>query len=460
MRLAGRLTLATLLATALPVVAVAQLGRVEGLAFDSLAMLPAAGAQVWIPGTTISALANEKGRYQLDSVPAGRQVIAFSTPALDSLGLGTLGTVVTVKSQEVMHVNLGSPSSNTIWKRLCENRLRIAGDTGIVWGSVRDAATLTRLAGAPALFSWYDLKVNGRKIAFSELSTEVRTDSSGIFVACGLPTDVSLTSKAIGTDAASGELEFSIGARGVLRVDYLVSPDMRGRISIDTIGARRMTGPRPKGTSTVAGVVHDVRGRVVADALVSIASADTAVRTDKDGAFTLRDMPAGTHGVQVRSVGYGMLTRLVDLRPNAVTETSFTLSTNTTLSVFNVRAAAVQRQEHAEFLERRRLGLGYAVETKDYGFSDPTDAIRNIPLVTVRTTAGQTTVQMQDGNKVCTPNVFLDGNKIDMQAMQTYPIDNIRAVEVYNNKYTVPAQFITSAFEGCGVIVYWSRARW
>ena len=435
-------------------------GRVEGQAFDSISMLPLSHAQVWIPGTTFSTVANDKGQFTLDSIPLGRQIIAFSTPALDSLGLGIFGNNVDVRASEVSRVALGSPSTSTIWKALCGKRPRLGPDSGVVWGTVRDAATLARLTSAPTLFNWYDMQVTGKKLGFSELSTEVDTDSTGTYYACGLPTRVALTSKALGREAASGDVEFAIGDRGVVRVDYLVSPDMKAHASLRSITTAQAAAPPARGSATITGLVKDELGRNVGDALVSVSSADTTVRSGSDGHFVIRGMPSGTHSVQVRGLGYGMSTRLIDLRPDAVADATFTLPLNTALDVFNVRADAVTRVDQSEYLKRRQLGFGYAIEPKNYGFADPVDAIRMAPRVHVSYVRGTPTVTMTAGAGSCTPRIYLDGNKTDIDAMTTFPVENIRAVEVFNNEYIVPARFVGNSNEPCGVILYWSRAKW
>jgi len=66
-------------------------GRISGTMFDSLAMLPLVGASVWINGTTDMATTDSRGRFELDSVPIGSHILAYSSPSLDSLVFGTQG---------------------------------------------------------------------------------------------------------------------------------------------------------------------------------------------------------------------------------------------------------------------------------------------------------------------------------------------------------------------------------
>lgn len=432
-------------------------GKIEGQVFDSLTMLNLARAQVWIPGTSHSTISSESGRFTLTDVPAGRHLLAFSTMSIDSLGLGTLGSAVEVTAGETARPRLATPSALTVWKALCGNRPRLGPDSGIVWGTVKDAATDVLLRDAPALFSWYDMSLVGKKVHFDELRTEVRSDSSGTYFACGLPTTVAMSAKALGTASASGEVEFVIGVRALSRVDFLVSTDMKVS-ELRALSDTQHT--RARGTSILRGIVRDDLGRRVADALVSVASADTAIRTNGDGTFLLRSMPAGTHGVQVRSLGYSLTTRLVDLRPNTTTDIQFSIPTTTTMAVFNVRAEAIPRPDHKEFNERRKLGFGRAFELKQGDYVDAADVLKMVPRVQVSYNRGVPAITMPDGTSTCNPTIYLDGMKSDMEAITLYPIDNIRAVEVYTSKYQVPARFMGSAFGGCGVVLYWTKYRW
>ena len=58
-----------------------KLGHVRGVVFDSLSMQTLPNALVWFPGSTHSVVADKEGRFDIDEVPTGPQVIAFSAPA-------------------------------------------------------------------------------------------------------------------------------------------------------------------------------------------------------------------------------------------------------------------------------------------------------------------------------------------------------------------------------------------
>ena len=306
-------------ATAAPV---PPLGRVTGVVYDSLAMTNLAGALVWMRGSARSAIADKNGHFQIDSVPAGKQTIAFSSPVLDSLGLGTLASSVDVRADTVAQVTLATPSFRTVWSAICKGTATIATDSGIVWGTVRDAANDVRQANAATRFNWHDLRVgDDKKVVNEDVTRDVRSDSTGEYYACGLPVETEILTEAEGTRSSSGVVPFEIGARRLLRVDLLVSTDMvvppstKDR-SPDELAALL----KAHGTSTLRGTVRDDKGAPRANAAVGIASVDTAVITNANGEFLLAKLPAGTHVVEARVMNAVIAHALVDLRPGKETE--------------------------------------------------------------------------------------------------------------------------------------------
>jgi outer membrane receptor protein involved in Fe transport len=59
-----------------------------------------------------------------------------------------------------------------------------------------------------------------------------------------------------------------------------------------------------EGTGSISGRVVDDRGRPVVAAVVAVTGSELVATTDDDGRFLLSDVPAGTHGLEVRSGGY------------------------------------------------------------------------------------------------------------------------------------------------------------
>lgn len=439
-------------------------GSIRGVVFDSLSMQPLAKAFVFLLGGTQTAVTDDNGHFTLADVPPGDQTVSISSPALDSLGLSSLGGTARVIAGEVTQLNVASPSFVKVWKSLCGFSDRVGNDSGIVWGTVRDAATDTRLAGSAVAFNWYNLQLGSdKRLSFGEITRATRTDSTGAYYACGLPTEITISSEAAGTRSASGAVEYAIGARRLHRVDLLVSTDMVGAKGAAPRSARDTAAMlRPHGTATLRGNVHDATGKPVAGAMVTLASVDTAVRTSATGEFTMTSLPAGTQGLQVRQIGFGPAMSLVELRPGQTTEAAVELPSARTLATFNVRANSVTASDRSGFDSRRRSGFGYALENKDFANRpDMTSVLREMPSVTVtRGTNGTTSVTLpgRQGGQ-CSAVIYVDGSRSDTDAINSLDPATVRAVEVYPRETMIPAEF--ASFARCGVIAFWTRfAKW
>lgn len=426
----------------------AVLGRIEGIVFDSLAKHTVSGATVWIAGTVVSAASDDRGHYALEGIPTGRQTIAFSAPAFDSAGLPTMGRSVNIRAGVDSQINLASPSLRTLWTTLCKYRVANGKDSGIVYGTVTDGDTKARLVKAPTVFKWFDMNKREKRVSFAELENRAESDSTGTFYACGLPTDVSFNVRAYGNKASSGEIEYSLGERSVTRLDFTVSKEFFNATKL-------------RGTATLHGVVRDGNGLPVAGAVVTAISADTSVRTDEQGEFTLRRLPAGTQGIQVRKIGLGLANKLVDMQPNQTTEASVTMPAARTLATFNVRAAKSLTMEESDFEDRRKTGFSTTIDFDKRDFATAINALNNIPRVKLAYgRGGSQTVTMLNGKNSCFPTYYLNGAKVDADQMRDYPVDRIRFAEVFTSPYTVPARFMTTGINACGVVLYWTKDRW
>lgn len=424
------------------------LSRIEGTVFDSLAKRVVSGASIWIAGTTLSTQSDEKGHYELDSIPPGRQTLSYSSPAFDSAGIGTRGKVINLRAGVDSQINLASPSLRSLWSVLCKFRASNGKDSGIVYGTVTDADSKTRLVKAPTVFRWFDMNNKERRVSFAESDNRALTDSTGTYYACGLPTDVAFTVRAYGNNAASGGVEYSLGERSVTQLNFTVSKEL-------------FNAENTRGSATLHGVVRDGAGAPVASAVVTASSADTSVRTDEKGEFTLHRLPAGTQGLQVRKIGLGIANKLVDLHPNELTEVFVAMPPARTLATYNVRATKVMTMEESDFEDRRKMGFATVLDFDKRDFATPINALNNIPRVTLKRTRGNyQTATMLNGKNACEPTYYLNGAKTDAQLMWDYPVDRIKYAEVYTSSYTVPARFMSTSIAACGVVLYWTKDRW
>ncbi|MEO7998590.1 MAG: carboxypeptidase regulatory-like domain-containing protein [Gemmatimonadaceae bacterium] len=469
-----------------PVTATRSNGSIRGTVFDSLTMSPAAGALVWIASSSASTVADSNGKFVLENVPGGSHQVLFSSGAIDSTGLGSLGHAVEVVGNATAETKLATPSFRTLWKSLCAEASVAKKDSGIVWGTIRDAHTDSRLSGAGAIVRWYDLQTNAqKKLQFSEEVRSVRTDSIGNFYACGLPAEISITTQGTGERSASGAIEHVIGIRRIVRMDLSVSRDMvlaagdTTRPKIDSASIVRV-----RGSSTLRGIVRDDKGKPMAGATVTFATADTSVRSGNDGSFFIASMPAGTHSIQARQIGFRPVTAVIDLKPQSVTDADLRLLSGQELATFNVRANVGRDRDHAGYLERRRTGLGYAIEGDFSDRFDVRSILESLGGVTRSGNHGRDEVFLGlsptgvasvaqerllkgkivgigdfDQGRTGIAKLYIDGIPASVDQLLVYKPEFIRAIEVYPSRSLIPFGF-SQGMDG-GVVLVWTRnAKW
>lgn len=443
-------------------------GKIQGVVFDSLLMKPIAGAMVTLLGQAEPVKADSRGRFTFEKVSAGEQTVMFSTPELDSLGLGTMGSTFTLSEEVTARITLSTPSLRTLWQRRCVSGTRVGTDSGIVWGYVRDAASDQPLDAAAATFSWFDLRTRKAPgLVIDDIRREVTTDNTGLFFACGVPVDVVVATEAIDESktrgpAASGHIEYALGTRRLQHLNLLVSKDM---VLPDSAPASTKmdsaTFERARGRAVLKGKVVDDRDRPVADAIVTVSSADTSVRTGKDGLFLIGGLPAGTQAMQTRRIGITQVSQMVPLRPDSVTEVIVHASAYNTTSVYNVRAQRVKGADRTEYEFRRKAGFGTFLETKQIeNRIDLVSVLQSLPGMQVAQKGFELQVTTMAGMKGrCSPNAFIDGIPSDFTVANMYKPSDFRAIEFYLHASSVPAQY--SSFASCGAILFWTRnARW
>ncbi len=465
--------------TKAPVPAKAQpqgVGRVQGVIFDSLSSRPLEGATVFMSGSPRIGLTDARGRFEIDSVPVGKRALTYTTPSLDSLGLFTLGQDVQVSAGQMVDVNLHTPSFATVWRSLCPRTPALRGDSGIVYGSITNAANEQRLEGAQVIVSWWKLESDGKTVKTDRPLTTTKSDSTGSYYACGVAADMQLTIDIQAGAFAAGTAEVQLGASRVSRRDFLVSGEMRepstlssatssqaaasraprttGRMSAPVLPVR----PRRHGTATLRGTVRDAKGLPVGSALITLPSADTSARSDDAGRFAIGGLPAGTQQVRVMRLGNGPLVSQVDLRPNQVLDVLFDLPPATVLAKVDVTADREISLRQLAFDERQRSGLGrYLDEAQLKGQIDVTTPLRTLPSVIVQKRGFETSVMLMRGGTACTPTIWLDGRKSSLDELRMNVGQDLYGIEVYMSAQTTPTEFVTPGFSNCGAIAAWTK---
>jgi hypothetical protein len=414
-------------------------GEVRGLAYDSLLNGPLAGAEIEVRGTARHTTVTANGRFRLDSVPVGRQVLVLSHPGLDSAGFYGMTVVVNVEAGRVATAEFGVPSLRTVWRRRCGAEFAAGADSGVVLGIVSDAASRNRLAGAGVVATWLDLRQTGAVEATREQRTVATlTDSTGSYATCGVGADATVFVRAYGSGDSTGAIQVRPGGRPVTRRDFTVGRAVRG--------------------AAVAGTIRGAEGRPIVGARIDIDNTTTTTR--EDGSFRLAGVPPGTQWLIVRTVGRPPHEQIVDLRDGETLALDITVGLEAvTLDTIRVRANRVTAALQ-ELDDRRRASQGYFRDEKDIaGRPDVGAAFQGIPSVEVRRPRGGGFFVLLPAisatQRGCVARVFLDGQASSYDEVGLYSVEEIKAIEVFPRPSAVPLKYATT--DKCGVVLVWTK---
>jgi protocatechuate 3,4-dioxygenase beta subunit len=202
-----------------------QVGALEGTVADSATGAPLAGARVTLQGTGRLAVADERGRWRLDSVPAGGFGVTFSHPAADTLVVDAPTQRVSVAPDRTTTVALLLPPATTLKARACAADFSSAGTHAAVVGVVTDGATGVPVPGAAVTVAWSTFARSAGVIAESVKQTTTTTDASGQYRVCTLPGDGDRITVQAGAGAlSSAPVVLQVAPGRVARRDLALRP--------------------------------------------------------------------------------------------------------------------------------------------------------------------------------------------------------------------------------------------
>src|SRR5262249_48274870 len=142
-----------------------------------------------------------------------------------SAGLSALSQRTSIEAGRPTDIQLTVPSHRTLRRAACREDATFGRDSGLVLGSVSDAETGERVAGAAVVVSWVTAHRGvDRRIEVRRPRLVMTTDSLGNFYGCDVSTDLIVTLRAMTVDSfRSGLVEALIGPRGVARFDLTLS---------------------------------------------------------------------------------------------------------------------------------------------------------------------------------------------------------------------------------------------
>lgn len=384
-----RAALTALRALAFPGAVAAQSGsgRLEGTVTDSVHARGLKGANVLAIRVesdqphSAGATTDVRGRYRIDSLPAGRYMVEFTSPILDSLEIILPPREVTIEPGRAARADFGPPSGRTLPAAACPG-VSLARGRGAVVGRVLDADTDAPLAGARVVVAWRELAVDRStlQVTAADRTGDVDTDSLGRYRLCGVPSDEFVLLQVQQRGRAGSEIRLLVpDSAGVVVRHLSMSASGSRPIADSTVTAD--TAPAPlSGTAAVSGVIRGVGGLPLGDAQVRVLGARGVVVSDARGRYSLGDLPSGTQVLEVRRIGYLLAQQPVELRSGRSVVQDVRLQRIVTLDSIRVLA---QRSRYREFEEhRKRNGFGTFLTGEDIESRRPfqsSDLFRMIP---------------------------------------------------------------------------------
>ena len=213
--------------------------KIAGMAFDSVSGRPLAGARVYLSGTPFAATTTLIGRFQMDSVPAGDYLLAFSHPSLDSLPRYPEPTRIAAYS-DLTNVVVATPSAEQVTNSVCpaESWTRAAAlsqDTtsanrGVLFGTV--SGSLGPIDQSTVDARWARVKWAGpgehltaataKNLSMRGYGFGVATDEAGFYSLCRLPVDRPIVLEIKDRDVLLMRDTVRISESGIQRRDYKV----------------------------------------------------------------------------------------------------------------------------------------------------------------------------------------------------------------------------------------------
>jgi hypothetical protein len=461
-------------------------GRLEGTIAQGIASRSVHAAQVLLVhlqselDTTVAAAVDPSGRYQLESLPAGRYVVQLSHPTLDSLDVTLPPGRLEVAAGRTTHSDLSLPTGERLRALVCPG-VSLGPEKAVVAGKVVDAETEAALVGASVVAAWTDIRVDrkARQIVTQRRQAVVSTGRSGEYRLCGVPAAKSLS------------LQIQHGGRAGTATRLIVSPQegvvirdlslsMRSAPTIDALDSIEHLVPTRaadgsvadssrrelalSGDAIVAGTVRTASGQPVAGAEVRVRHGEPSTTTDAVGHFVLSGLPSGTQMLLVRHLGFALTEVPVELRSSRRVETNVKLASAVTLDSVHVRA---MRAPLAQFDYNRRTNLqGHFLTLADIQRTKAKQTSDLLPLLGGYTMMGRgRLVKMREtdsgpsGTNACKrANVVIDG--VDELEVDDVLPNQIAGIELYKDASSAPLEYAGRA--NCGLIVIWLRPgpRW
>ncbi|HJU67644.1 MAG TPA: carboxypeptidase regulatory-like domain-containing protein [Gemmatimonadaceae bacterium] len=249
-------------------------------------------------------------------------------------------------------------------------------------------------------------------------------------------------------------------------------------------------------STLIVRVAADTTARPVANVSVGIPALQRSATTDSSGRAVLERLPAGTHRVVARAIGFRPDSTVVELGEGATREIVMKLATHTVvLEEVRVSAQGTARTgKMAGYHERRERGIGRFIDRdllERNGHRRTADILNTVPGVYVRygftskawassgrnatatgcpTCGSVNTAMINPGDRqagagpACYMDVYIDGALVYNSSMRYASLfdlnsiepGSIEAMEVYSSGSNLPSEFQRTG-GACGAVLIWMR---
>jgi hypothetical protein len=444
-------------------------GSVIGVVRDSLAKRPLAEALVQLvsaddPARFVrTSTSDSLGRFAIREVPAGRYMLGFFHPMLDSVGVETAHHQLYVGGEQPVHSDLGIPSPARLRTAVCGPQG--ADSSGVIIGVVRDAKDGAPIAGAKVTGEWLEFALRRGSLVRTMPNRTAITGDKGWFALCNVPNAGSVAVRASRDADSSGLIEVLVPTTGFVRRELYLGAVPK----VDT-GDGRLSGT----------IVATLDGRPLADAIVAITDGPQT-RSNERGEWFFGNAPVGTRMIEVRALGYYPDRRPVHILSGAA-PVRISLSTlESVLDTVKIRSNRLSTRDKTGFADRRHSGPGRyftaaqiakrpAVFTSDIFKTIPgvrlgyaSDTLATDMAIAISpddiSLADKRILMRGISGDWCAPAIFLDG--VHIHHFGADDLDgwikpkDVAGIEVYSEA-TVPHEF-QQGRSGCGSIVIWKK---
>ena len=254
--------------------------RVAGMVFDSLDNRPLSAATVQLieapPGRhSYAAISDSLGRFDIDSVHAGKYIVGFLHPLLDTLGISAPFDSISVAERSAMRVALAVPGERRLARAICGDAAN-KDSIGMIVGHVSDAASGAPLPGSAVTLEWPTLVFGSGGPHTETRSLHASTAGEGWFALCALNED-------------EYQLHAEKGARSTGLIDVPIRSHDIARLSL-ILGAdpsAPAADSASRGGASLSGVVTTHDGHPIEGVQVIVDGSGATATTDARGAFAL-----------------------------------------------------------------------------------------------------------------------------------------------------------------------------